>query len=941
MKRLLLCALFGMLWGTASPLSGGEFISEARWIWGVGDKEPGPSPESPNQSNAAYAPWAPETVCLRRVIDIKEPVKRAYFYAFWDKKGTFYLNGEKIVPRPWQELPPSYGHVKGSGVDLTNLLKEGRNVLAVELTRFAKGAFGLMLRGEIEYVSGKKERLASNAEQFKGSDRPEENWKTAAFDDSKWKKVYEQGDVTMRPWTTYGNIPLLYCTPEEYEAYFKNMTAGFAEERFAEESKEKFQARIVYRNHIPGVEVNGKVIPPFTATVKTAMLDSDALIRETGKAGMQIIRLGGFNLLTSGGDYTTLDLRIRRALVQNPDAYFLIDFREVGTPKWMEEHPDELVEFAVKSNRKGEYWGNPATPSYASRAWLEEVEKGFRNLAAYCLKQPWSCRVLGIVITGGGSGDGMPGGAYCMPDTGKRMTEEFRRYLTEKYKTDGALQQSWDDPAVTLATARVPDKEERRGSDMYLRDPGDARDRRVLDYYDCYHRCFSNYILNEMKAVKKYFPGRLAGCFHGYVVLSYPPEGSTARFEELLQSPYVDFMFATTRGYNLSDGLHRQNPSVFHRYGKLASIEADIRTHTDRSAVKLWQCGSPEETRATVGKVIANCFLYGTGYHLMPFYKSYIFNNPESLEPMRSGVEVWKKLFAAPPEKNSDVAVILDHDQIWKQGHPDRNRNWDFTEMLVTNPLQSLYFSGFSFDMLALEDFLASPHDYRCVVFLNSFEVAPEKREALLKKLRRPGVTAIWNYAPGLIGEREFSAESMTALTGIKLDVSKSVLPFSAKNARKLQLAPPGKILYDAPRVHSTDPAAEKLFSYSDQTGALVRKHLADGSTAVFAGIPVTSNDLWSELLTAAGCHKYTEPGFMVRSNSKLLMVFSIGDGRIAPESSLHVGQVDRSGKVTVTPDVQKSRMKELFTGKVYPVSDGKLHLTNINGHPQCWLFEK
>lgn len=70
----------------------------------------------------------------------------------------------------------------------------------------------------------------------------------------------------------------------------------------------------------------------------------------------------------------------------------------------------------------------------------------------------------------------------------------------------------------------------------------------------------------------------------------------------------------------------------------------------------------------------------------------------------------------------------------------------------------------------------------------------------------------------------------------------------------------------------------------------------------------------------------------MVRSSSKLLMVFSPGNCKVAPESSLHLKQIDRSGKVTVTPDVKKTQFKELFTGKVYRTSKGKLNLVNAKG---------
>ncbi|MFQ8804301.1 MAG: hypothetical protein ACLR8Y_03190 [Alistipes indistinctus] len=48
------------------------------------------------------------------------------------------------------------------------------------------------------------------------------------------------------------------------------------------------------------------------------------------------------------------------------------------------------------------------------------------------------------------------------PDTGDAMTRRFRQWLADKYVTDVALQQAWNDPRVTIATAVVPDMEERR-----------------------------------------------------------------------------------------------------------------------------------------------------------------------------------------------------------------------------------------------------------------------------------------------------------------------------------------------------------------------------------------------------------------------------------------------------------------------------------------------
>ena len=923
MKKIIFTA--GILLLFLSTLAAAPRFSEAGWLW-AGDKND-----------------APLKAYLRREINIKEPVKEAFFYAFADKRKTYYFNGKKIELRPWKKLPRTFGHVKGDGLDLTHLLKPGKNVLAVELERFKdkRYCYGLMLYGEIKYASGKKELLRSTAREFKASGIFQKGWNTPNFDSSKWKNAFYQGDVTMKPWATYGNVPLLYCTPEEFKAYRDHLTAGFPAKRLAAENK-KVKAKIVYRNHIPGVEINGKILPPFTATVNHASdPERDQLISATGKRGMHLVRLG-MDIVSCNGDFTHLDFAVRRILAKNPEAYILIGYREIPDASWMKRNPDELVKYAVKSKSThyGNYSANPPAPSYASEKVKVYFEQKIKELGEYCVKQPWGHRILGMINSHGGSGDGMPPGCHAMPDVGKRMTEKFRLFLKAKYKTADALQKAWGDSKVTFDNAQVPDAAARWGSGMYLRDTGDPKDRRVLDYYTCYHKEFSGYIHRQMKAIKKYLPGRLAGCFSGYIILGYPPEGSSAFFEEMLRSPDVDIMYATTRGYNLTDGLHRHNHSVFHRYGKLSSVEADIRPHHDNTCEKQWQCKTPEETRATMSKVIANCFFSGTGFHLVPFSSSYRFNTAETLEPIAAGVKVWKKLFNAPPRKNADIAVILDHDQIWKQGHPSYGRTRPFSDTLVTFPLQTMNFSGFAYDLLALEDYLDSQNDYRCVVFLNSFEIAPKQKAALLKKLRRPGVTAVWNYAPGLITPAGYSSRSMSELTGMDLKFIKKVLPVSAKDQLNREIAPTlDRYMKIGPRIICTDARAKVLARYSnDKTVAAAEKELKGGARSVFAGIPMTSSAWWHKIFTEAGCRKYTPAGYMVRKNDKVMMVFSFADGHIPPESLIQKGQIDRSGKVSVDIGRKSRYARDLFTGEIFKARNGKI--TVQNKHPRCLLLE-
>ena len=912
-------------------LQGGD-ISRAGWLW----SQPASNP--------------PVNAYLRREIRIDGPVKSAWFHFWGDKQYQVFLNGKELKVHFWQPLHKYRGHVKGQGRDITKLLKPGKNVLAFKLKRNPKGCFGLMLKGEILLGSGKKIFLTSSPEEFKGSGKEVPGWNSVGFDSSAWLPAWKQGDVLLRPWSRFGNIARIYCSPEEYKKYLKENSRNYPEKQLLKEP-EKTVAKVVYNGRTPGIEVNGKVIPPQTMSTMEVISSphQDDVIRQMKKAGVRIFNFGmvidAFYTGLGKYDFEELDIAIRHALAIDPDAYIM--FSAAGTPPnaWLKKNPDELMGFAVKSKGTNpyDYYANPAAPSFASQAFRDETANLIRQLGEFVLKQSWGRRVIGVRIGYGASYDGMPWGCHCMPDTGKRMTEAFRRHLKAKYKTDQALQKSWNDKTVTLASAMVPDQKRRHGSGCYLKNAADARDRRVSDYYESYHKEFADYMISMGKAVKTYLPGRLAGTWYGYVILGYEPEGSSANVEPLLKSPWIDYLWATTRGYNLTDGLTRHLFSSFHRYGKLSSIEADIRPHTGKGeAPERWICKTPEETRATFRKVIGNSLFSGGTYHCVDFGKKRSwFNCPEALEPIGKSIRLWQESYKNPPKWNNDVAVVMIEAPVWKHGHPVYQKSLRFSNQLYTFPLQTLNFSGYAYDLFELQDYIDSKHDYKAVILLNMYQLTPARQAALKKKLRKKGVTAIWNYAPGLLTDKGYSASNMQNLTGIKLDFTtgqKSFLIDLGKNKKIVPFAVPSDYK-ESPRVFCADKNVEKLGVYADdRSAALVRKKLSDGSVAVFAGLPVNDPAVWAELLKKAGCHAYTEPGFYVRSNSRMLQVFSGKNTNIPPESRIMHKYLSRKGRVTVKLKQKAASVTDCFTGKVIAKDTDTFTLSS--NQPHTWLLE-
>ena len=724
--------------------------------------------ESFSATKWIYAPPAdnpPTNACLRLALDVPKPVKTAYVYALQEKANGQWLDGKPIRLERWPSLEKFRGPLRGKGIDLAPSLSPGRHVLAFRLCRQPGKCYGMIFRGEIVFEDGERRELLSCARQVKASGEEEKGWQEPGFDDSSWKAAVELGDPRMLPWSKYGELMRIYASPGEnarYEEFMRTGDLSPDQERRLLAEPDTPNVRIVYSGDTPGIEVNGQVLPPYTHMHMDmeGMAERERYFCHLRDLGMNIFgiknfRRNRFEPEEGRYDFSPLDASIRRMLALNPNARFIISYGNgKRLPKgWADRNPDELVGYAFpsKSMEECSYNTNAKVPSIASQVYRESERRFWAAFGEYAKSQPWGRRIIGVHCGFGGSGDGMPTGAHCMPDTGKRMTEAFRRYLQEKYVTDADLQRSWGDDAVTRATAEVPDRKLRAGSGAYLRNLSDSRDRRLADYYDCYHKTFEEFILDFCATVKAALPGRIVGAYHGYSVLAYTPEGNTARIGRILRSKGLDYFFATTRGYNLTDGLHRNMPSVCRLHGKLTSIEGDVRTYVSspKEASDKWRCKTPAETRAAFSKIVANALVDGSGWHMVDFgvytaRRTPWFDIPEALEPFSAAMREWRRAWERPARSPNEVAVVLDLDQLWKQG----TAHWNLAQVLSNNlqvyPLQALNFSGFPYDLLAPEGYLASKDRYKAVVFLNLHETTPAMRRRVRERLAADCSTAIW-----------------------------------------------------------------------------------------------------------------------------------------------------------------------------------------------------
>ncbi len=915
-------------------------LSAAQWIWHSGEGK---------------------RIFCRMKVRTEGPVKKAAMRFFVENGLKFFVNGSQVSGT-------------AAGYDFAKFLKPGENLIALE-SPDSPQRFGIIFRCDLVSESGSTGEIVS-CRNVKVSGQEAPGWFLPGFDDSGWTPAVEKGCAALYPGGIFTNLRLRRFTEDligrfasekeqvRFREYFRKsyeLDPALAE-RFRKDPP--CRASVVWKNGYSFINVNGKLYSPvLRLSLRPGTLQSDDFIFRMKNSSMKFyqIMLDTDSLYThedmwrGTGNYNFLGMesRVSRLLKMNPDAYVFIDLYFAQMRKWCEQNPEETMRYAsgeIQDDSKisgDETRGRHLRPTPASEVFRAEVVRVLTAMCNDIKKQPWANRIVGIRGSFGVTAEWMYFGSACeMPDTSRPMTEKFRVFLKKRYGTDSALQAAWHTPGIKISEVLPPDGKERAGAGLFFRDSS-TKERKAMDFYDCMHETLADLALLMGKTVKENLPGRLFGTYDGYEVGKlYPPEGEHALTEKLLASPYIDFLSAP---YNYTAAVRRGGgsglpvhiPSTFERYRKLSFLEADIRTHLAKGATPI-KTLTPAETDSVIRRDVCNALLNRAGIQFAQFGGTY---EPDwfNTEQMRRTLDQCIKIDGflrenTAPHSISETAVIYDSTDFRHHGFP--TRVLPFLQELKFSQLNQMYFTGHVFDLMSMNDFLESKRNYRNVVFLNTFTVTKELNARLQKKLRRPGVTAFWTYAPGLLTGNGFSDANMKDVTGIELKTVWKKLPYDMTLGNQARIFIPDgsrKPWLQSPRVFCADPEPEVLARYSDDgTPAAVRKKLADGSTSVFLGIPVTSTGFWTQLLKDCGSRAWTKQGQMVRANSCLILVHSRTSGlRTVTLPEPAAGVVDVFRKKLIGENVRTFSFDdpENTTSLFYYGKDWREILAGLNAH--------
>jgi hypothetical protein len=817
-----------------------RFKTAARWIW-----------HSPVVKDG-------ETAFFRSTFDADSPVKDGKFSFYADDTGHLYLNGEKIKPAQFAEA-----------------VKPGRNVMAVRV-RNVRSVAGLIIFADLKLESGTGLTIRSNALSFKarGGDTPPEGWEKPGFDDSGWMPAVELGDATALPFAGYRDYTVDFATAAERAQIAADERVDVESTwKGIESEPEQPVVRVVYDGNRPFIEVNGERFEPDFNFLSGLYEHVLTYVVKSYELGYRIfeIQVPDCIIEKAAGtyDFSAFDLQIRRMLRYAPEAKFLLSFR-VEFPKWCAQNPESLIGYSdgeVGTGSSDERLGRPRRPSVASLEYKAEVTRFFDQLGTYVKAQPWGRRVIGVRPSWGIYTEWHCYGMYHGADVGPAMTAVFRRFHGGKYANEN------------------PPTMEERTEKAFLLDP--VRKRKVLDFYACMAEQVADHLLFYAREVKRVLPGRLAGMYYGHVFAVLPPEGANVLLSKVLAAPEVDFLSVPTMYSPLArraGGAYFQRtvPATFHRFGKLAMNEDDMRFHHNIEWCNRHRycTRTPRESQMTMRRNYLNKLFDGGGLQIKDPYKGYgmrpfAYDDPSVLLGMHEAMAATKRAGIQPRDSRNELAVVISPvERLRRDGMPKASvRMWR-----LYCAQQWLYRTGVTFDILTLDDFLVTEKEYRQVVLLNVFGPSDAQRGALKTKLRRPGVTALWLIAPGSVTETGFSDEAMSDLTGLSLTGAGI-----------------------DPAVKCLDESVQKFSSGG------VKKTLADGSVAAFLPDAPKDETVWREAFLAIGARPLVKGFDYVRRHGDLVMFHTANAG----EHTL-VPPDDLAGKAAT----------ELFSGRVFSGSE-------------------
>jgi hypothetical protein len=661
--------------------------------------------------------------------------------------------------------------------------------------------------------------------------------------------------------------------------------------------------------------------------------DGHLKIRQYLPAGIDVhmIALDGWELNCWNGDdydFHAYDQMIRRLLKaagnQADDQKFIVfaGFR-TGVPfAWCERNVEELM-----CTDKGRAH---SAGSYASEKFLADSDEVYRTFVSHFEEGPFADQIIGYNLTNNGNewfGNQVQGETWGqeMLDYSRPMLKYFRRFLSETYANDAALQDAWRDRGVTLQTAEIPTVRQR----MYHDQPGffgadDGVRQRVGDYTLAYNRAHAQVACRYAKAMKSAMPQpKLVGLmgFYSYCGKwhhTIPQMQGHGDPLTVFQCEDIDFIHAPYHYHHRSfGGPHYSQLAVTSllQHGKMFVDQLDTKTHLKLGPNT--NATTPFQTQQVLKRDVsyvtqhnAHCYWMDISPNVFNAiggasgFDKFHFDDPEITARFKQLRDMLDDLRDGGMPASAEVALVTsNHSHFYRR--PEQAYGTTFIDTFRQWVMPQI---GTPFDDYTLEDFENIDRPYKLYIFTDAAYVPAARRKVIHEKLKRDGATAVWFYAPGFVSDRGASLGHCRELTGITLDQQsrRDWLQVDLARTEHALLKDVAEFDYGSdfdpqryiddiewisfpterdffrfdPVFFADDAQAETLGTLRGTGGkaGLAVKQM-DGWKSVYSAAPLLPASVLRNLAADAGAHVYSERGDLVYANAKFLGLQAMGAG--------------------------------------------------------------
>ncbi len=683
----------------------------------------------------------------------------------------------------------------------------------------------------------------------------------------------------------------------------------------------------------PALYVNGKLTSQVLAA---PYVPGPADFTDFTRAGISIFDI--YLLFDWKGpeqyDFQKIDAKMDVYLKLKPDALFIP--RVLLTPGdwWCTKFPEDIT--MRDDGTPAGMFGKPCHPSLASEHYRELSHKAMKAFLDH-VEGKYGNNIVGYQVGNGFGGEWLmfnsfwetrpgqkPPTKFGVEDYSPPARREFRAWLRRKYGTEGNLRHAWHDEKVTFENADPPNERERYTTTHGIFfDP--AVSQRVPDYFAFFNEMVSNVLLENAAWVKELtHRKKIVGSFYGYLWCNFPNlsvvHTGHLGMERVFSSPDIDFIASPYTYDNKGIGGPNNSqtlPADVQLHGKLYFNEVDTETHLHQ---RQWRWGNSlrnprnfEETKALLTRDYAYALTNGFGMWWTDLFGG-TYHDDKIIDLFAQLKSIDNRYLETSRQSSAEIAVVLDESSFTYFGDGEPL----FNALLTAQKQWELGFMGAPWDPYLLSD-MGNPklRDYKLYIFLNTFHVTPEEREAVQARLKRNGATAVWVYAPGYIQDN-LSVDNIQALTGIHVaetdspaelhvDITSFDSPYTRGLANptaygtdvnvadithwydhQLYLKDPRdpSLQRDLPgfRIHpqfwSDDSGAQVLGTLAgvNKPGLVVKKMA--GWTSIYSSAPILPAALLRNIARAAGCHIYSDGGDVVYANREFLGIYSPAGGK-------------------------------------------------------------